>query len=80
MSIDSGHIDGKKTDIRGQLGDKLFDHYYHLIFAHMSNPLADEGKFRRELAEQVGTNKSLQKIIFNLEMIVFQEVQKECQR
>ena len=78
MSLDAGGVDTKKNEARTQLGDKLYDHYYSLIYEHMSNPLADEGKFRRELAEQVGTNKVLQKIIFNLEMLVFQEVQKEC--
>ena len=80
MSLDAGNVDSKKDDAKNALGEKLYEHYYSLIYEHMSNPLADEGKFRRELAEQVGTNKALQKIIFNLEMLVFQEVQKACQK
>ena len=42
----------------------------------MANPLADEKKFKKELAEQVGTNKDLKNLIFKVEMVIFKELQE----
>lgn len=36
----------KKEELRGQLGDKIFTHYYDMIYQHRANPASDESKFR----------------------------------
>merc|ERR1711865_804749 len=61
----------KKTELKDQLGEKIFEHYYQLIYQHRANPASDEGKFRQRLKQQVGTNRELNKLIFDLEQVVF---------
>ena len=64
----------KKAELKEQLGDKIFDHYYQLIYQHRANPASDESKFREKLKMQVGTNRELNKLIFDLEQVVFKEL------
>lgn len=64
----------KKTELKGQLGEKIFEHYYQLIYKHRANPASDESKFREQLKRQVGTNRELNKLIFDLEQVVFKEL------
>lgn len=71
--------DQKKAELRGQLGDKIFDHYYQMIYQHRANPASDESKFREKLKVQVGTNRELNKLIFDLEQLVFIELQQQLQ-
>lgn len=66
----------KKTELRGQLGAKIFDHYYQMIYQHRANPASDESKFRESLKKQVGTNRDLNNLIFELEQVVFIELQQ----
>lgn len=65
----------KKSELKGQLGDKIFDHYYRMIYEHRASPSSDESKFRESLKKQVGTNRDLNNLIFELEQVVFIELQ-----
>lgn len=69
----------KKSELKKQLGDKIFDHYYQMIYQHRANPASDESKFREKLKAQVGTNRELNKLIFDLEQVVFIELQQQIQ-
>lgn len=77
QSLDKGQnwTEQKKVELQKQLGDKIFNHYYQKIYQHRANPASDESKFREDLKKQVGTNRDLNNLIFELEQVVFVELQ-----
>ena len=69
----------RKQEIHDALGEKVFSFYYEFLYKHRVDPSTDEAKMRKKLNEMIGSNKTLRKLIFDLEQIIFIEVQEQAQ-
>ena len=67
--------DSKKEDLRSRMGSEIFDYYYQFLQEKRSDPMTDEAQLRSQLNEMIGTNKQLKNLMFELEQIIFKEMQ-----
>ena len=57
------------------MGDEVFDYYYSFLYEKRRDPSTDEAKLRRDLNNMIGSNKTLKNLIFELEQVIFKEMQ-----
>ena len=60
------------------MGAKVYDFYYDFLYKHRINPNTDEAKLRKDLNEMIGTNKDLKNFVFEIEQIIFKEIQNQA--
>ena len=67
--------DKKKEDLRKRMGPEIFSYYYNFLLKKRQDPSTDEAKLRSELNSMIGGNKELKNLMFDLEQVIFREMQ-----
>ena len=73
-----GDIQSKKEALKQEMGPSVFNYYYDFLYQHRLNPQTDEAKMRKTLNDMIGTNKDFKNLVFELEQIIFREIQDQA--
>ena len=74
-SMAASQTNKKKDEIRKAMGSEVFDYYYGFLYEKRQDPSTDEAKLRSDLNQMIGSNKTLKNLIFELEQVIFKEMQ-----
>lgn len=67
----------KKEEMKQKMGEDVFEYYYQFLYEQRHNPNTDEAKLRAQLNEWIGNNRDLRNLIFEMEQLIFKEMQAE---
>jgi hypothetical protein len=62
------------------MGNDVFEYYYDFLYEQRHNPNTDEARLRAQLNEWTGNNRELKNLIFEVEQLIFKEMQAELIR
>ena len=74
-SIAASQTNKKKDEISKAMGSEVFDYYYGFLYEKRQDQSTDEAKLRSDLNQMIGSNKTLKNLIFELEQVIFKEMQ-----
>ena len=77
QSTNDTTLEFRKQDLKEKMGEDIFNYYYDFLHDQRHNPNTDEAKLRAQLNEWIGNNKTLKNLIFEMEQLIFKEMQAE---
>ena len=76
-SVVESNLINQKENIRKRMGTDVFNYYYDFLYEKRLDPRTDEAKLRKELNGMIGSSKELKNLIFEMEQVIFKEMQAQ---